>query len=469
MKKIVFPFFLFSLIFLTQNEISSNEQSTLISYTGGKNYTFIERTDLRRYDNGKYIGLVSRQVSSFIEESGHQNNYLLYDGNFYLDEGTKRANISIGPTLNEAIPSVFKITEDGNLEMIEDNGYPSFRSFPSYPKKEISIGERWQSKAIRCVDPLNKGIFTKIPFYVEYTYLRDEIYNGEDVFLLSAKWATRYGTKYYIDYNGDKDLIEAQGSHNATIYVSKNTGAAIVIRDSVNEVFTYTNGAKIQFKGTINLFTKYQPALDKEKLLPILQRVATKVESPIYIPSKESTYIANSESMNSSNYDESDFTNINTSYWVEQIHSQNDSTEGGTLSTENLPNNNSPVKENAYLTYETTKAGIKLTIPNLQFKPDSSELLPTENQRLKQIAEILSNTGTAVLLVEGHTASTGNEKGEMQLSKDRAIVIAQKLATLGIDSSRFIIRGHGSHKPIADNSTKEGMAKNRRVEITITE
>lgn len=173
--------------------------------------------------------------------------------------------------------------------------------------------------------------------------------------------------------------------------------------------------------------------------------------------------------MNSSNYDESNFTNINTSYWVEQIHSQNDSTEGGTLSTENLPNNNSPVNENAYLTYETTKAGIKLTIPNLQFKPDSSELLPTENKRLKQIAEILSNTGTAVLLVEGHTASTGNEKGEMQLSKDRATVIAQKLATLGIDSSRFIIRGHGSHKPIADNSTKEGMAKNRRVEITITE
>ena len=117
MKRIVFPFFLFSLIFLTQNEISSNEQSTLISYTGGKNYTFIERTDLRRYDNGKYIGLVSRQVSSFIEESGHQNNYLLNDGNFYLDEGTKRANISIGPTLNEAIPSVFKITEDGLQEV----------------------------------------------------------------------------------------------------------------------------------------------------------------------------------------------------------------------------------------------------------------------------------------------------------------------------------------------------------------
>lgn len=412
--------------------------SALITYNGGKNYTYTERTDLRRYDNGKYIGLISRQVSSFIEESGEENNSILYDGNFYLDEGTKRANVSVGPTLNEAIPSTFKITEDGNLEMIEDNGYPSFRSFPSYPKKEISIGERWQSKAIRCVDPLNKGIFTRIPFYVEYTYVKDELYYGEEVFLLTAKWATRYGAKYYLDFGGDPDLVEAQGSHNATIYVSKKTGAAIVIRDSVNEVFTYSDGNKIQFKGTINLFTKYQPALDKEKLLPILQRVAIKEDT--HSPEKDLV------------------TENNPIITENSIALENFSTSSDSA------NHSSSI-----ITYETTNAGIKLTIPNLQFKPDSSELLPSENSRLKQIVQILSQTGNAILLVEGHTASTGNEQGELKLSKERATVIAKKLSALGIDSSRFIIRGHGSHKPIADNSSKEGMAKNRRVEITITQ
>ena len=74
-----------------------------------------------------------------------------------------------------------------------------------------------------------------------------------------------------------------------------------------------------------------------------------------------------------------------------------------------------------------------------------------------------------MLLVEGHSASTGNKKGELELSKERAAVIAKELSNRGIDSSRFILKGCGSDRPIADNSTKEGMAKNRRVEITILE
>lgn len=74
-----------------------------------------------------------------------------------------------------------------------------------------------------------------------------------------------------------------------------------------------------------------------------------------------------------------------------------------------------------------------------------------------------------MLLVEGHSASTGNKTGELELSKERAAVIAKELSNRGIASARFIIKACGSDNPIADNSTKEGMAKNRRVEITILE
>ena len=104
---------------------------------------------------------------------------------------------------------------------------------------------------------------------------------------------------------------------------------------------------------------------------------------------------------------------------------------------------------------------------NIQFKADSAELLPGEEKRLDQIAEILKVADGARFLVEGHTASTGYVEGEMRLSVERAQAVINALKLRGLQSDRFICKGSGSTKPIAQNTTAEGKAKNRRVEITI--
>ena len=116
-----------------------------------------------------------------------------------------------------------------------------------------------------------------------------------------------------------------------------------------------------------------------------------------------------------------------------------------------------------------TAGGIMLTLENLHFKPDSAQLLPGEAALLDKIAAILKETGQNKLLVNGHTASVGNPSGEMALSIERAKEVAAQLCKRGIDADKFICRGSGSKYPVADNSTKEGMAQNRRVEITILE
>ena len=71
--------------------------------------------------------------------------------------------------------------------------------------------------------------------------------------------------------------------------------------------------------------------------------------------------------------------------------------------------------------------------------------------------------------MEGHTASTGNEKGEQRLSEERARNIALELSKRGIAEDKFICKGSGGRKPVASNATPEGKARNRRVEITILE
>ena len=118
---------------------------------------------------------------------------------------------------------------------------------------------------------------------------------------------------------------------------------------------------------------------------------------------------------------------------------------------------------------DSTADGIRLTIRNLQFRADSAELLPEEQHRLDAVATALKEVPGSQFLVEGHTASTGNPEGERRLSEERALAVARALVQRGIPAEQFICRGSGGTKPVADNSTPEGKAKNRRVEITVLE
>ena len=488
MKKI----FLSAIFFLFFQNVFC--QNVLLKYNGSGSYVYIERTDVRRYDNGKYTGLVSREVRSFIAPtsvpSGGKISDRYYDGSFFIDEATKRNSREVNLGINGAVPSSFKISSDGILTMLVDNGYPSFRSFPAFTNQRISIGDKWQSKAERVVDPLNKGIFTKLPILVEYTYLKDELFHGEEVYVFSAQWATRYGISYW-DFAGDKDLKSAQGSHKATMYVSKKSGNALVVRDMVDETFIYNDGNIYSFKGSISMFTEYPPAYDKNKLIPALQRVASVSEKEIKEilekPVNESSWIE-SEKKSSGSIEKNDFesganSRRNNSYAEKKIAKNENQTYG----TKNHPqkkkdsadeiqskisagkNSSSNSKSEKKVIVENTAAGIRLTMQNLNFKPDSAELLPGENERLDQIAQVLKEVPDQMFLVEGHTASVGYEKGEMKLSVERANSVANALIQRGIPREKFICKGSGGTKPIADNSTQEGKAKNRRVEITILE
>ena len=488
MKKI----FLSAIFFLFFQNVFC--QNVLLKYNGSGSYVYIERTDVRRYDNGKYTGLVSREVRSFIAPtsvpSGGKISDRYYDGSFFIDEATKRNSREVNLGINGAVPSSFKISSDGILTMLVDNGYPSFRSFPAFTNQRISIGDKWQAKAERVVDPLNKGLFTKLPILVEYTYLKDELFHGEEVYVFSAQWATRYGISYW-DFAGDKDLKSAQGSHKATMYVSKKSGNALVVRDMVDETFIYNDGNIYSFKGSISMFTEYPPAYDKNKLIPALQRVASVSEKEIKEilekPVNESSWIE-SEKKSSGSIEKNDFesganSRRNNSYAEKKIAKNENQTYGAKNHPQKKKdsadetqskisagkNSSSNSKSEKKVIVENTAAGIRLTMQNLNFKPDSAELLPGENERLDQIAQVLKEVPDQMFLVEGHTASVGYEKGEMKLSVERANSVANALIQRGIPREKFICKGSGGTKPIADNSTPEGKAKNRRVEITILE
>ena len=114
--------------------------------------------------------------------------------------------------------------------------------------------------------------------------------------------------------------------------------------------------------------------------------------------------------------------------------------------------------------------GITIALENIQFLPDSAELLPTEKAKIDKIARILADYPQRDILVSGHAALAGSSEGQLILSGERAKVVVEYLLAIGArDRSRIMYQGFGAERPLADNSSEEGMRRNRRVEITILE
>jgi outer membrane protein OmpA-like peptidoglycan-associated protein len=116
-----------------------------------------------------------------------------------------------------------------------------------------------------------------------------------------------------------------------------------------------------------------------------------------------------------------------------------------------------------------TDEGIMLRL-SIQFEADSTVLMASERQKLAEIANILKNFPGRKIQVAGHTAAASSVEGQRTVSLERARVIANYLVSLGACRAEDVIAvGFGAERPIASNATPEGMARNRRVEITILE
>jgi len=101
------------------------------------------------------------------------------------------------------------------------------------------------------------------------------------------------------------------------------------------------------------------------------------------------------------------------------------------------------------------------------FDIDKTYLKPDAQNSLKQLAVSLENNPQTNILVVGHTDSTGTEAHNMDLSIRRAGAVKSFLVQQGVDGARLTTQGKGETEPIASNSTVEGRAQNRRVEIVI--
>ena len=101
------------------------------------------------------------------------------------------------------------------------------------------------------------------------------------------------------------------------------------------------------------------------------------------------------------------------------------------------------------------------------FDFDKSVLKPEGKAKLDDLASKVQGINLEVIVAVGHTDSVGSDAYNQKLSERRAQAVKAYLESKGIDKSRVYTEGKGEKQPVADNKTKEGRAKNRRVEIEV--
>jgi outer membrane protein OmpA-like peptidoglycan-associated protein len=113
---------------------------------------------------------------------------------------------------------------------------------------------------------------------------------------------------------------------------------------------------------------------------------------------------------------------------------------------------------------ELEKTG-HVAVYGILFDTGKATLQPASDAPLNQVLEMLQQDDSLKVLIEGHTDNVGAEAANQALSEKRAQAVRDWLIGKGIAANRLSAKGYGASKPVADNNTDDGKAKNRRVEL----
>lgn len=113
------------------------------------------------------------------------------------------------------------------------------------------------------------------------------------------------------------------------------------------------------------------------------------------------------------------------------------------------------------------KLGESIILKNIFYESNSYVLKDVSKTELNKLAVLLKENSNMKIEISGYTDNVGSDNDNLKLSENRAKAVVQYLTQAGISSTRLTYKGFGEAQPIADNSTEEGRAMNRRTEFKV--
>ena len=410
-----------------------------------------ERTNLSRRDDGRYIGLLNRQVTGYLTAAaggdggsaavphgdggsaatpaggGANGGATVYEGRFLVFEQTRRDMQQVGRGVDQSISA--RLTVDPGRAFTDPLQFPTYLAIPDLPDHPVRAGDTWEAPAAVILEVPGSGGSVTLPVQVAYRYGGTELFEGSLVHRIEAQFATRYPqppddddeqsveTPPLVPPPVRDDIVRIIGRHLLTVLIPAEppgdggspprdggslprSPAPLFIRDELEEQYEIVGKPVTLFRGHTLLFVHGLSAASQRAL-----SVAVR----------------------------------------ESLQSAPD------------------------VRVEQTGTGTRLTVNNIRFVADQAVILPDERGRLEQLARALAALEDVRFLVVGHTADVGSAQSQLLLSRERAEVIVRELVARGLDPAAFDVEGRGGTEPAAPNATEEGRARNRRVEIYILE
>ncbi|MFC2330923.1 MAG: OmpA family protein [Treponema sp.] len=307
----------------------------------------------------------------------------------------------------EEYKSIFTRTKSGVYEIEDIYFMPTVRDVPVFPERAVKPGDKWTADGHEAHDlRRNFGIQKpfKVPFTASYEYKGDKV--GKDGNILSL-----IEVKYNL-------YFESPLKKSALTADMKNLPAMTMGRSNQNLWWDNNKGMIVSYNETFRI---------------IIQTFTG------------DTIIFQGDA-------EAELTEFNRSSTEENLEKITDTVQELGLKD---------------VTVKKSDKGLTISIENINFMPDSAELIEEEKTKLRHIADILKRFDNDIL-VTGHCAKRGTLRSQMELSEQRAAAVALFLTQLNVRLPNCIYtQGKGAEEPIAPNTTEAGRKRNRRVEITL--
>lgn len=137
--------------------------------------------------------------------------------------------------------------------------------------------------------------------------------------------------------------------------------------------------------------------------------------------------------------------------------------------SENFPLSSNPPDSTYHIDIplQPLETDATVILRNIFFDVNQYDLKPASAAELDNLVKLLTENPSVKIRIEGHTDNTGVASDNLTLSVKRAEAVVEYLINKGIGASRLSYKGYGATRPIADNATEEGKARNRRTEMKV--
>ncbi|MES1225540.1 MAG: OmpA family protein, partial [Bacteroidota bacterium] len=275
-------------------------------------------------------------------------------------------------------------------------------------------------------------------------------YGGDDLFLtrkgLKGKWGTPKNLGYPINTIG-------------------NEGSLVITADGT---VAYYASDRSDTRGGLDLYTfEMRNDIRPIKTLWVKGKVFDKKTAKGLPSAVELTDLKSREIISKVQTDETG--NYLITLPVGKDYAFNVFRRGYLFSSENFPLSSKHPDSiyNIDIPLQPLEANSAVVLKNIFFDVNKFELKTESQVELDNVVRLMTENPTLKIQINGHTDNAGKAADNITLSNNRAKAVVSYITSKGIDPKRLSFQGFGDKVPLADNSTEEGRAKNRRTELRV--